>query len=125
MSVVAQLPRYDVQIFVGTQIGYTEDFHTIFEVDNICKEYCEEHKIAVTCSLTKFIYPGGEEQGAIVGLINYPRFPSSATEVTLHAYQLAYKLMDGLDQFRCSIFTPTDIILLENDCIDPELIDRT
>lgn len=125
MKIVASLPRYDVQIYIGTQVGYTNNYHSLQEIYDLCKEFCDENKVAVTVNPTDFIYPGGEEPGAIIGLINYPRFPSCNDVVMEHAITLAYLLMEHLDQFRCSIFSQSDIYLLENDKINQELEDRT
>lgn len=119
------LPRYDVQIYIGSQSGYTELLHSKAKIEHLCQSFCDTNKVAVTITETKFIYPGGDEPGYIIGLINYPRFPSTEDEVLKSAEDLAYWLMERLDQFRCSIFTPDTIYLLENKNVNPELQDRS
>jgi hypothetical protein len=42
----------------------------------------------------------------IVGLINYPRFPSTPEAIWAHAEALALKLIEGLGQESASIQAP-------------------
>ena len=43
----------------------------------VCRETCLSEGLCVTIEPTHFIYTGGEETGFKIGLINYPRFPTS------------------------------------------------
>lgn len=45
--------------------------------------------LCVTVTETIFIYTGGEEFGAEIGLLNYPRFPVTEEELFKTAYALA------------------------------------
>lgn len=72
----------------------------------ICRNYCDEVGFCVTVTPTKYIYTGGEEAGVIVGLVNYPRFPSSPFEIASHAVRLADRLREQLDQESYSIQYP-------------------
>ena len=54
------------------------------EARNICKEYCDEVGLCVTFKLVEFLYINGDESGVEVGLINYPRFKSTPTEIQDH-----------------------------------------
>jgi len=119
------LQRYDVQIYIGSQVGYNKVLYPKKYVEQLCQSFCDTDKVAVTVTDTQFFYPEGNEPGFIIGLINYPRFPSTEGEVFDHALALAEWLTERLDQFRCSIFTPEKIYLFENENIDPELMDRT
>lgn len=51
----------------------------ISRIEQVCREECYEDGLCVTVTPVKFIYTGGEELGAEIGLINYPRFPSSVS----------------------------------------------
>lgn len=66
--------------------------------------------LCVTINRTDFIYTGGLESGVVVGLINYPRFPASAAEITSTALDLANGLMDALSQFTATVQTPDEAI---------------
>ncbi len=57
-----------------------------------------EHGLCVTIEPVLFIYTGGEEQGFIVGLINYPRFPDNPENIWNRAIELAYQLLDDTYQ---------------------------
>jgi len=67
------------------------------------REYCETIGYGVTVTRTKYVYTGGEEEGVIIGLINYPRFPTGPNEILNHAILLGEKLLVDLDQETFSI----------------------
>ncbi len=80
---------YPVSIFIAGDYRTAQD---------ICRAYCDEVGFCVTVTATSYVYTGGEEPGVIVGLINYPRFPSSPFEIATKAKALADRLREGLDQ---------------------------
>lgn len=63
----------------------------------ICETFCLDG-FCVTCEKTQYIYTFGKEQGGRIGLINYARFPRSAEELESKAFELAHKLLIGLNQ---------------------------
>jgi len=63
--------------------------------------------LCVTIDPTTYIYTGGEEAGYVVGLINYPRFPSTPDELDVKAAVLASALRAGTGQSSYTIMTPT------------------
>jgi hypothetical protein len=77
----------------------------------------DEVGLGVTVTPTSFVYTGGDERGVIVGLINYPRFPSTEKEINDHAVSIAHLLMTAFKQERCTIEMPDVSYLLENDNI--------
>lgn len=93
-------------IYLGLQESYDGPIHTIEEIYDICQEYCDKVGLGLTVTETMFIYTKGNEPGAIIGLINYPRFPSSEITILNHAMNLAEKLKTSFNQERCSIMTP-------------------
>lgn len=105
---------YEVKIWVGFQEQYTDVIHIIEEAEAICQEYCDEVSLCVTVTPTRFIYKKGNEPGCIVGLINYPRFPSTPEEIFDKAVNLANLLMIELGQFRVTIQAPDKVKMLEN-----------
>lgn len=71
-----------------------------------CREYCDAVGFCVTVTPTEYVYTDGSEKGVIVGLINYPRFPSGPLTLLLHAREIGDLLLDRLDQQSYSIETP-------------------
>jgi hypothetical protein len=92
-----ECPSYPVSIFIA---GNTWD------AESICRDYCDEIGFCVTVTETTYCYTGGEEPGVIVGLINYPRFPSTPERIWTHAEALAARLREGLKQDSYSIQAP-------------------
>lgn len=86
--------------------SYTENTHRcniyasgpISEAEQVIRKYCKDEGLCVTISPTKFIYSFGEEQGYVVGVINYPRFPKSEADVWVTASTLAKNLIDETHQ---------------------------
>ena len=107
---------FTATIYVGLREGRTADLspkiHTIDEVFSVCHAYCNNVGLCVTVTPTYFIYTNGGEPGAIVGLINYPRFPSTPEEIVTHATQLATRLQSQLGQQRVSIVYPESTVML-------------
>ena len=110
-----QCDTYTATISLGLKEGYDGKIHSLYEVENICQQYCDETGYGVTITPTKFIYTDGSEDGCLIGLINYPRFHSKNEEVVEHAIKIAKLCMKTLWQQRISIICsrttcyPTDI----------------
>lgn len=108
-------PTMELTIWCGLKEGYDGPVHTVEEVEQICREYVADVPMCVTVTRTKFIYPGGEEPGVAIGLINYPRFPVYvADQLYDKAYPLAEYLKSRLGQKRVSIVTPHDTVTIGN-----------
>lgn len=84
----------DVRIFIAGRFAAAED---------ACRRFCFEEGLCVTVTPTSYVYTGGAEEGVIVGLINYPRFPSSSLNLYSTALALAEHLMDALCQGSCTV----------------------
>jgi len=96
-SGVSAAPTYYARIYVGGDLA---------NIKQVCREYCMGHGLCVTVDPTTFIYTAGEETGAVVGLINYPRFHFTLEKILEHAQTLAGALMVACCQRSCSIQTP-------------------
>lgn len=105
---------FNVQIWVGLKERDTGKKHTIEDVYRICDEFVKDGD-CVSVTKTNFRYTNGNEEGAIIGYINYPRFPRPWTEVLKRAEFLAENLMEELNQYKVTITTPNESIMLEND----------
>jgi hypothetical protein len=82
----------------------------IHQAKQVCREECYQQGLCVTVQPTSYIYTGGEEAGVIIGLINYPRFPSSSAEIIEQAVRLGCSLMERLCQRSFSLMTPDQTI---------------
>lgn len=93
----AECPSYPVSIFMAGDVS---------DAENICRAYCDESGFCVTVTPTNYIFTRGEEDGFIVGLINYPRFPRSPDVIWKRAEELAAMLRDNLGQDSYTIQAP-------------------
>jgi len=89
MTKTADAPAYSVCVFIAGDRSKARD---------IAQAYVNEVGLCVTVTPTEYVYTGGLEQGAAVGLVNYPRFPSDPTTIWSHAEALAHRLISGLGQ---------------------------
>lgn len=78
----------------------------VVQAKQVCREYCFEVGLCVTIEPVDFIYTGGEESGFRVGMINYPRFPTTLEALHERATALADRLMNRLCQQSYSIVGP-------------------
>jgi len=92
-----EVTSYPVSIFIAGRAS---------DIEDMCRTYCDEVGMCVTATPTCFIYTGGEEQGYIVGLINYPRFPMTPEKIWDHAEKLAARLCDEASQQSYTIQSP-------------------
>ena len=99
---------HEVKIFIAG------DIQTITAV---CRRFCLTG-ICVSVTPAAFIFTGGAETGAIIGLINYARFPKESAAVDAKAVELATILMDECCQRSCSVVMPEETIFLENASIN-------
>lgn len=74
-------------------------------IEQTCRQECMKG-LCVTVDPTRFIYTGGEETGAAIGLVNYPRFPVSNEDLYLKAECLALTLLETTCQHSVMIVTP-------------------
>lgn len=106
---------YNIQIWVGLRKHYSNQLFTLDNVRDICQSFVDNQKDCVTITPTEFIYVNGNEPGAIIGFINYPRFSRSKIEIKNRAILLAKILMKELHQHRVTITTPDYSMMLENE----------
>lgn len=111
------LIAYNVQIWVGLKEQYTDKIHTLDDVRKICDEFVNEVKDCITITPTEFRYVKGNENGVIIGYIQYPRFPRSEHDIKCRALMLGYKLMHELRQYRVTVTTPYKSYMLKNENI--------
>lgn len=84
----------------------------ILVAKQVARKYCMELNqrdgtgLCVTVEPTTFIYTGGEEEGFVVGLLNYPRFPNSEENINQLAEELTGKLLDETCQWSALLVNP-------------------
>jgi hypothetical protein len=115
---------YEVKIYCGRRVGYTDEIVPMSDVERICDEFVNRVRSCVTITETQFRYVGGSEPGVVVGFINYPRFPQPQDVIRSNAHELAQLLMIGLRQFRISIVSHSSTTMLTNKKLERELEDR-
>jgi hypothetical protein len=117
MSAKIEAKTYTAQIYVGLRTGYTEKIRSLDEVRDICQMYVDEAGLCVSVTPTEFIYTSGREPGAVVGLIHYPRFPSTPSQLEQHALSLAQLLQEGLEQYRVSVVLYDRTVMFEQEVV--------
>ena len=79
-EVTSHAPSFSAKIYISGSLDI---------IKQICRKYCKENPLCVNISETSFIYCGGEEMGACVELINYPKYPKSEKDILAKAKELA------------------------------------
>lgn len=67
-------------------------------IEQECRAECLREGLCVTVEPTRFIYTGGEETGCVVGLLSYPRFPTTKDSLRKRAEALALRLLAATHQ---------------------------
>jgi hypothetical protein len=88
------VPTYTAQIYVAGDLETAR---------SVCRDHCLSVGLCVTVEALEFIYTGGAEAGVRVGLINYPRFPSTPEAIFSRAWQLGELLMEAMAQHSFSV----------------------
>ena len=114
---------FEAKIFVGLRAGYTNKIYGLIDVEEICQKFVDDVSLCVSITPTKFTYKEGREAGCIVGLINYPRFPSEDQKIKDLSLRLARLLMLTLEQFRVTVYFPDESIMLENEVMKSGILE--
>jgi hypothetical protein len=76
----------------------------------LLRRECMREGLCVTVEPTLYIYTGGEETGYVVGLLNYPRFPSEPEALKARAKLIAEMLVEETYQHSALIVAPDESI---------------
>lgn len=90
-------PTYWVRIYLSGPIE---------QAKQTIRRECLRKGLCVTIEPTTFIYTGGEEQGYVVALVNYPKFPSEPVELVKRARSLMMMLLADTFQHSAMLMTP-------------------
>jgi hypothetical protein len=102
-------------IYVGRYCKDTSDYVSESELKDVCQKYCDEVGLCVTFTPTIYIYSHGNEPGVIVGMIQYPRFPTDVEILGRQAMELAKLLQKAADQERVTIVFPKTTVMLSRE----------
>ena len=100
-------------IYVGAKEHYDGIIHTYSEAKEICQKYCNEFPLCVTLKQNEYIYKDGNEIGFEIGLINYPRFPSTPNQITQKALDLAKIFRKEFNQYKVSVVCSDKTYMIE------------
>lgn len=111
------LPTYQIKIYLSGPIE---------EAKQIIRKHLMERPLCVTIEPTTFLYTGGEEAGYVVGLLNYPRFPTAPNELAVRAGILANLLLERTFQRSALLVTPEQTTWINPPApADPTLLEIT
>ena len=81
----------------------------IWLIEQVCREYVLKGG-CVTITPTNYIYTMGEESGAEISLINYPRYPKDnpQEDLLLEAIELGGLICERCAQGSFTVMTPHD-----------------
>ena len=99
---VYDAPTINIDIYIAGDFGV---------IKHLCQKYCEV-KLCVSITPVSFAFKFGQEAGAKISLINYPRFPKSLDKLQESAEYLARYLLSQLSQGSCTIVGPEDTFWL-------------
>jgi ferredoxin len=90
-------PTYVVRLYLSGPIEVAKQ---------VLRAECMAVGLCVTIEPTLFVYTGGEEAGYVVGLLNYPRFPSPPADLVERARALMQRLLAETHQHSALMVTP-------------------
>jgi hypothetical protein len=90
---------FTVRLYMAGDIGHAK---------RLLREECypPNKGLCVTVEPTTFIYTGGEEEGFVVGFVNYPRFPSQPADLWARAHSIAEKLIPAMYKWSALLVAP-------------------
>ncbi|MFH1248551.1 MAG: hypothetical protein V1660_00170 [archaeon] len=107
------LETITASIYLGLREGYSKNVHSIQEVKDFLQEYVNKGGLCVSLTPTTFFYKGGSEEGVVIGLINYPRYPFTKEKLKQVTEDLAMSCKEKFKQIRMSIVYQDQTVMLE------------
>jgi len=106
---------YYANIYMGLKRGYDGDNIRLDEIADYINLFINKNKIGCTTTDTFFQYPGGEEEGVCIGLINYPRYPKGPEGTREVAEAMVENLLEIFEQERITVVYPDETIMYERE----------
>jgi len=118
-KIVGVEDTFTAKIYIGTYDTEKDFTRPVAEVKEACQFYVNDTGLCVNVQDTWYAYSdgsgnGGNERGAVVELIQYPRFPKPEEDITELALELAEILMERMNQKRVSVITTNKTYTLQN-----------
>lgn len=113
MTTYTAVSTYTATIYVGTKIRKTGQVLPLGRGRLWLQEYVDRVGLCVTITPTEFLYTRGNEPGFSVGLINYPRFPSSPEMLREHALAIAEGLCRLYEQGKVTVVFPDQTVMVD------------
>jgi hypothetical protein len=88
---------YSVSVFLAGDVS---------EVKAVLRKVVMEVGLCVTVTPTTYLYAGGQEEGYVVGFVNYPRFPKSPDDIWGLAVDAARRLIKETCQWSALVQAP-------------------
>ena len=92
-------PSFSVTVYVAGELA---------DAKRSLRQQCFDEERCVTVTATTFVYTAGAEEGVAVGLVNYPRFPSTPEKIWDRAKRVAEQLMVDLCQWSALVVSPIE-----------------
>lgn len=96
---------FNADIFIAGDIAIIKE---------VCRDYVDRGLCVSVCPVD-FIFTGGSESGAKIGLINYQRFPTTEDNIKKMAIELSLILINRCHQFSASVVTTKETIFISNE----------
>lgn len=109
---IKTVKTFHCNIYVGFKQRETGLHIDGLSVHEAIRKYVDAVGLCVSVTDTEYVYSYGSEPGIIVGLINYPRFPSDPAAIKAHATAIAEMLLKVCKQLKVTIVMPEDTIML-------------
>lgn len=97
MTALETVPTWWARIYIAGPIEVAKQ---------LLRAECMRQGLCVTIEPTLYIYTGGEEAGYVVGLVNYPRYPSTPDELAARARLVRDTLLYGTHQRSAMLMMP-------------------
>lgn len=109
-----KVTSYTAQIYVGMRERNTDQVRSIQMAREWLQNHVNEHGLCVTLTATEYIYTNGSEPGFIIGIINYPRFPSTPEIIRNRAFIIANAMRELFRQGKTTIVFPDESVMFES-----------
>jgi hypothetical protein len=120
---INSVSTFTATVYVGFKHRYNGEIARRDAAVAAIQAYVDAVGLCVTVTDTQFVYSNGGEPGIAVGLINYPRFPSTPAAIKAHALAIAGMLMDCCRQMKVSVVMPTETVMLAAEVRDERSTD--
>lgn len=106
------VPTFTATIYVGLRHRASGEVTPRTVAVAAIQDYVDAVGLCATITDTQFVYTDGGEPGIVVGLINYPRFPSTPQQIKEHALAIAKILLDCCRQLKVSVVMPHETVMI-------------